>query len=215
MRCGRQVAELDAAAWDALDHGPSPFLRHGFLRALEDSGSIDPAGHAGSGASRLDSVYLLAEQAGALVGARRRRSSRTTATASTSSTGAGRTPRSAPASRYYPKLVDRGAGDARRPGTRILLAPGAAPRGRARADRARCARSPTTPSARRSTGCSAPRDEQALLADAGFFARASFQFHWHNRGYATFDDFLGALKSRKRKQLRKERAARAGGDRAR
>jgi hypothetical protein len=31
------------------------------------------------------------------------------------------------------------------------------------------------------------------------------QFHWHNRGYASFDDFLGALKSRKRKQLRKER----------
>ena len=35
------VAELDAAAWDGLDHGASPFLKTGFLRALEESGSID------------------------------------------------------------------------------------------------------------------------------------------------------------------------------
>ena len=48
--------------------------------------------------------------------------------------------------------------------------------------------------------------EQAALAEAGFFPRASLQFHWRNRGYGSFDDFLGALKSRKRKQIRKERA---------
>jgi uncharacterized protein len=48
--------------------------------------------------------------------------------------------------------------------------------------------------------------EQARLAGLGFTARASFQFHWHNRGYQRWDDFLGALASRKRKQLRKERA---------
>ncbi|HEX7839580.1 MAG TPA: peptidogalycan biosysnthesis protein, partial [Kofleriaceae bacterium] len=51
-------------------------------------------------------------------------------------------------------------------------------------------------------------------AEAGFFPRASLQVHWHNRGYGTFDDFLGQLKSRKRKQLRKERErARAAIDR--
>jgi hypothetical protein len=37
--------------------------------------------------------------------------------------------------------------------------------------------------------------------------RHGVQYHWFNRGYATFDDFLGALSSRKRKTLRKERAA--------
>ena len=37
--------------------------------------------------------------------------------------------------------------------------------------------------------------------------RSDIQFHWFNRGYASFDDFLGALSSRKRKDLRKERAA--------
>ena len=37
--------------------------------------------------------------------------------------------------------------------------------------------------------------------------REGTQFHWANRGYATFDDFLGDLASRKRKAIRKERAA--------
>ena len=31
------------------------------------------------------------------------------------------------------------------------------------------------------------------------------QFHWENEGYGSFDDFLGALSSRKRKVLRRER----------
>jgi len=35
----------------------------------------------------------------------------------------------------------------------------------------------------------------------------SCQFHWHNEGFSSFEDFLGALKSRKRKQIRKERGA--------
>ncbi|MCM2679515.1 GNAT family N-acetyltransferase [Echinimonas agarilytica] len=37
--------------------------------------------------------------------------------------------------------------------------------------------------------------------------RHDCQFHWHNKNYESFDDFLAALKSRKRKQIRKERAA--------
>jgi len=62
-------------------------------------------------------------------------------------------------------------------------------------------------------------DERDLLVAAGFAARASFQFHWHNqvpgqaRAYACFDEFLGQLTSRKRKQIRKERSrARAAVD---
>ena len=42
---------------------------------------------------------------------------------------------------------------------------------------------------------------------AGWLIRADRQFHWHNRGYADFDSFLDALSSRKRKAIRKERAA--------
>jgi predicted N-acyltransferase len=48
-------------------------------------------------------------------------------------------------------------------------------------------------------------DERERLVAADFAARSSYQFHWHNRGYACFDDFLAQLTSRKRKQIRKER----------
>lgn len=48
-------------------------------------------------------------------------------------------------------------------------------------------------------------DDFAALTDAGFLARTDTQFHFHNRGYQTPDDFLAALASRKRKQIRRER----------
>ncbi len=48
-------------------------------------------------------------------------------------------------------------------------------------------------------------DQQALFADAGWLMRVGEQFHWANDGYADFGDFLGALSSRKRKAIRKER----------
>jgi predicted N-acyltransferase len=41
----------------------------------------------------------------------------------------------------------------------------------------------------------------------GWLIRHGIQYHWRNRGYSSFDDFLGALTSRKRKAIRKERAA--------
>jgi len=44
-----------------------------------------------------------------------------------------------------------------------------------------------------------------LFEEAGWLVRAGTQFHWHNRDYATFDDFLADLSSRKRKAIRKER----------
>lgn len=47
--------------------------------------------------------------------------------------------------------------------------------------------------------------EAALLAEAGCLRRRGIQYHWHNRGYANFEDFLGTLKSAKRKMIRRER----------
>lgn len=50
------------------------------------------------------------------------------------------------------------------------------------------------------------------LGAAGFMLRTGRQFHWENAGYASFDAFLDALNSRKRKQIRRERRdALAGG----
>jgi predicted N-acyltransferase len=50
-------------------------------------------------------------------------------------------------------------------------------------------------------------EEVPLFRQAGWLIRADLQFHWHNQGYRTFDDFLAALSSRKRKAIRKERAS--------
>ncbi len=48
-------------------------------------------------------------------------------------------------------------------------------------------------------------DQLALFRDQRLLHRRGVQYHWFNRGYDSFDDFLGALTSRKRKSLRKER----------
>jgi uncharacterized protein len=202
VRAVASVAELDAGAWDGLVHGDSPFLRVGFLRALEDSGSVDPA-TAKKRRSGWSSLYLLAEQAGRLVGA-------VPAFLKEHSYGeyifdwgwASAAQRAG--LRYYPKLVVA-APHTPATGQRILLAPGAD------AGAVRSALIAAVRQVADDTECSSihwlfcTAEEQAELADAGFFPRASMQFHWHNRGYATFDDFLAQLKSRKRKQLRKER----------
>ncbi|UJX44981.1 GNAT family N-acetyltransferase [Xanthobacter sp. YC-JY1] len=48
-------------------------------------------------------------------------------------------------------------------------------------------------------------EEWEELASLGFLKRTDRQFHWTNAGYATYDDFLAELASRKRKALKKER----------
>ena len=48
--------------------------------------------------------------------------------------------------------------------------------------------------------------EWQRLGAAGLLQRTDQQFHWHNQGYRTFEDFLAGLASRKRKTVRKERA---------
>jgi predicted N-acyltransferase len=50
----------------------------------------------------------------------------------------------------------------------------------------------------------------ALAGQGGWLHRVTQQFHWENRGYRCFDDFLTDLASRKRKAIRKERATAQG-----
>lgn len=55
-------------------------------------------------------------------------------------------------------------------------------------------------------------EAEALTGVQGTLHRITQQFHWENHGYASFDDFLAQLSSRKRKMIRKEReTARAHG----
>ncbi len=56
-----------------------------------------------------------------------------------------------------------------------------------------------------------PGQTATLMDETGLLIRTDQQFHWRNDNYTTFDDFLAALSSAKRKNLRKERAkAQAG-----
>ena len=50
-------------------------------------------------------------------------------------------------------------------------------------------------------------DEWNDLGEMGLLQRKGQQFHWRNRNFKTFDEFLASLNSRKRKMIRKEREA--------
>jgi uncharacterized protein len=203
----RRIAEVDAAAWDALDHGCSPFLRHGFLSALEETGSIGRE-------AGWEPRYILAERAGALVGA---------APAFVKGHSFGEFIFDwewAHASHragidYYPKLVVA-APLTPATGPRLLRSPGlGGPDGRAVAQAlvagARRVAEEEECSSLHVLFCT--EEERDLLADLGLAPRASYQYHWHNRGYRDFDDFLARMSSRRRKQVRKERSrARAAVD---
>jgi predicted N-acyltransferase len=47
--------------------------------------------------------------------------------------------------------------------------------------------------------------EWKFLAEHGFLQRTDQQFHWHNQGFSSFDDFLATLNSRHRKAIKRER----------
>jgi len=51
----------------------------------------------------------------------------------------------------------------------------------------------------------ATRQQWQLMGELGFLQRTHNQFHWQNDGYSSFDDFLAALSSKKRKNIRRER----------
>jgi uncharacterized protein len=50
-----------------------------------------------------------------------------------------------------------------------------------------------------------PKEELSEFARRGFTVRHSLQFHWRNRGYETFSDYLGALSGKRRRQILRER----------
>ena len=54
--------------------------------------------------------------------------------------------------------------------------------------------------------CLFPADpEQRYMEQRGLLSRHDCQFHWHNHGYACFDEFLQRLTAKKRKNIRQER----------
>lgn len=206
VRVERDLAGVDPAAWDALDHGHSPFLEYGFLRTLEESNSI-------GGASGWSPHYVLAEGSGAdgasrLLGAVACFLKEHSYGEYIFDWGWARASTRAGIP-YYPKLVVA-APVTPATGPRLLL-PRESTAELTREDVARVLVAAVRELAD-ALECSSihwlftTAEEHAFLASAGFMSRASFQFHWTNRGYADFDAFLATLSSRKRKQIRKERA---------
>jgi predicted N-acyltransferase len=101
---------------------------------------------------------------------------------------------------YYPKLV-AAVPFTPAPGTRLL----------GRDDRTRAALAAALVSQATAQDLSSvhvlfPQDsELAALEDAGFLLRRDCQFHWHNRGYGSFDEFIQTFRADKRKKALRER----------
>ena len=193
----RGLGLVAPAVWNACADDDNPFTAHEFLFALEASGSVGP----GTG---WTPAHLLLESGGAPVGA-------APLYLKTHSLGeyvfdhhwaeaferAGGT--------YFPKLVCA-APFSPVPCPRLLGRPAAKPI--LAAALLEKARETKASSVHVNFICA---DDEAALRAAGFLARSGVQFHWFNRGYRSFDDFLAALSSRKRKQIRRERAEAAEG----
>jgi predicted N-acyltransferase len=104
--------------------------------------------------------------------------------------------------RYYPKL-QVASPFSPVPGPRLLLRPGAGIGVEALAQGLVQACEQLDLSSVHVTFCT--EGEWAVLGAAGWLRRIGTQFHWTNQGYGSFDDFLGQLASRKRKQIKRER----------
>ncbi|MCF2515041.1 GNAT family N-acetyltransferase [Sphingomonas sp. G124] len=185
------VSAIPALQWDALAGRDDPFVGHAFLSLLEESGSVGT----GTGWSPLP---ILVERDGRTVAA-------AAAYLKTHSQGeyvfdhgwadawerAGRS--------YYPKLQ-----------VAVPFTPCVGPRllGDDRFALLGALETITVQNGLSSAHITFLTDDDLRAAEArGWLRRDGLQYHWFNRGYSSFGDFLGRLSSRKRKAIRKERKA--------
>lgn len=189
------LAEIGQTAWDALafrQPHANPFLSFAFLHALHESGSA-------SGATGWQPHYLTLWQDDTLHAA---------------------LPLYLKSHSYGEYVFDWAWADAyRRNGlpyypkllSAIPFTPVAGPRLLASDATARDALVDALCELQEESGLSSthillPTEGEALrLREAGFILRSSVQFHWINRGYRDFEDFLDALERKKRKNIRAER----------
>ena len=189
------IAEIAAAEWDACAGAGNPFVSHAFLSALEDSGSAGPRTgwmprhaalrDAAGGLLAVAPMYAKSHSYGEYV------FDHGWANALERAGGD-----------YYPKL-QVAAPFSPVPGPRLLVRPGAGvPHATLAGALAQACRELGLSSVH-VTFCTEP--EWDALGRAGWLQRLGMQFHWENDGYASFEDFLAVLSSRKRKVLRRER----------
>jgi predicted N-acyltransferase len=194
-----RIAEIGQSAWDACAGDDNPFVSYGFLSALEDSGSVGKRSgwHPRYAALQSPEGEILAVAP---------------AYAKTNSQGeyvfdhSWANALQQAGGSYYPKL-QVAVPFSPVPGPRILARPGISIATMASAlvqaaEQLNC-------SSVHATFCT--ETEWQELAAAGWLQRLGTQFHWENNGYKTFDDFLAALSSRKRKAIKRERRDAAEG----
>jgi predicted N-acyltransferase len=203
-----RIAEVPPAAWDACANPDpatfNPFVAHAFLKALEEAGTV--GGRTGWTPRHL----VLKDEAGDVVGC---------APCYLKSHSQGEyvfdygwaDAYMQAGGRYYPKL-QIAVPFTPVPGPRLLVRPGP----QSASHEAMLAAAAVQLAER--GGISGvhitflSEGEWTRLGAQGMLQRTSQQFHWNNAGYATFDDYLATLASRKRKATRREREeALAGG----
>lgn len=194
VRLVPSVGSLKADAWNSLNPKDNPFVSHEFLTAMEDSGSV------GEGTGWDPVPITIADADGKLLAAM-------PSYAKGHSQGeyvfdhswADAYQRAG--GRYYPKL-QIAAPFTPANGPRLLLSDDAFAPHLLKGAELVCEQSGLSSA----HATFIDQDQLHLFEDAGWLVRNDIQFHWINRDYASFDDFLTALSSRKRKNLRKERA---------
>ncbi len=189
------IREVGASEWDALagGAGTGPFVRHAFLAALQSCGCV------GDDTGWQPHFVCLEDARGRLAAA---------------------APLYLKAHSYGEYVFDWAWADAyQRHGLRyypkglvaVPFTPVPGPRLLARDESARNALVGALVAEADALGLSSlhvlfPRDADAsALANAGLLRRRGVQFHWHNPGWRSFDDYLGALAQPKRKKVRAER----------
>ena len=189
------IGSIDAARWDALAGSNNPFVSHAFLSVLEDSGSVGAGtgwGPAPIGIEAADGE-LVAAMPAYLKGHSQGEYVFDHAWADAWHRAGGH---------YYPKL-QIAVPFTPATGPRLLLSDEQLAQPLLGAAEELCA----------SHGFSSAHatfiepSQIGLFEQAGWLMRSDIQFHWENRGYQSFEDFLAELASRKRKAVRKERAA--------
>ncbi len=196
------LGEVPAAQWDACAGADDPFLSHAFLSALEDSGS------ASARSGWLPRHLVVEDGAGTVVAA---------APLYLKSHSYGEyvfdwswaDAYERAGGRYYPKLQSA-VPFTPVSGRRLLVRPGADAGTEAELADVLAAAMVTLGERLgvSSVHVNFPTEaEWRRLGDHGFLLRTGQQYHWRNRGYERFDDFLGSLSSRKRKAIRRERRA--------
>jgi predicted N-acyltransferase len=190
------IDQIDRQQWNTLAGAAQPFLRHEFLAALEHTGCLGQARgwlpcpitlHDANGLAAAAAVYLKTNSFGEFV-----------------FDFAWAEAYARYGQNYYPKLT-----------LAIPFTPASGPRLLVRADLDR-----PTLAARllaaladlaRERGCSSAHalfltaQDRAACAAAGWLLRRDCQFHWTNRGYRSFEDYLGTFTAEKRKKAHRER----------